>query len=90
MTTILIKGVSYKAKEGKGKGQLLSNFLKIEAEASPREDPPADNPGLRPSKLRVLIRADRYTRFENVQNVFDACQKNTIYKTVLAASKEDR
>jgi biopolymer transport protein ExbD len=67
----------------------LEEFLKIEAEAAAREDPPADNPGLRSSKLRVLVRADQDTQFKNVQAVFDACQKNSIYKTVLGANKDE-
>lgn len=86
---IEISGQRYKAKESDPGKMMLKDFLKIEAESSAREPAPADNPGLRPSKLRVYIRADRDTRFEHVQVVFDACSKNAIYKTSLAASKEN-
>jgi biopolymer transport protein ExbD len=37
-------------------------------------------------KLRVLIRCDREAKYETVQWVFDACSKNGVYKTILAAS----
>lgn len=90
---VLISGTRYAIKPedaDEGRVTMLKDFLKIEAEASSREQAPPDNPGLRPSKLRILIRADRETRFKNVQGVFDACQKNGIYKTVLGASKENR
>lgn len=38
-------------------------------------------------RLRVLIRCDRDARYETVQWVFDACTKNGVYKTVIAATK---
>jgi biopolymer transport protein ExbD len=85
-----ISGQRYTTKtESKGQSTSLKDYLKIEAEAAAREPAPADNPGLRASKLRVLIRADRDTPFKNVQAVFDACQKNGIYKTALGATKEN-
>lgn len=87
--SVIVGGQNYTLDAAAGKGlMLLKDYLKIEAEANGREAPPADNPGLRPSKLRVLVRADRDTRFKHVQGVFDACQQNTIYKTVLGATKE--
>lgn len=85
---IEIAGEAYAIKPTGGM-RTLKDFLKIEVEAAGREPAPADNPTLRPSKLRILIRADRDTRFENVQNVFDACQQNGIYKTVLGATKDN-
>lgn len=85
---IQIGGQAYGIKPGGGL-RTLKDYLKIEVEAAGREPAPADNPTLRPSKLRILIRADRDTRFENVQNVFDACQQNGIYKTVLGATKDN-
>lgn len=87
--TVKIAGQDFTTKsESTGGLQSLKEYLKIEAEAAEREPPPADNPALRASKLRVLIRADRDTMFKNVQSVFDACQKNGIYKTALGATKE--
>lgn len=87
--TVQIAGQNFTTKtESTGGLQSLKEYLKIEAEAAEREPPPADNPALRASKLRVLIRADRDTMFKNVQSVFDACQKNGIYKTALGATQE--
>lgn len=47
---------------------------------------PLEDVKLRLSSLRVLIRADGGARFEAVQTVFDACQKNGVYKTEIAGS----
>ena len=49
---------------------------------------PADENGVKASKLAVNIRADRGSPFKYVQQVFDACQKNGVYKTSLAATKD--
>jgi biopolymer transport protein ExbD len=88
--TVKIAGQDFTTKsESEGGLTSLKEYLKIEAEAAAREPAPADNPGLRASKLRVLIRGDRDTPFKNIQSVFDACQKNGIYKTSLGATKED-
>lgn len=86
---IKIGGQRYAPKADQGNLMSLKDYLQIEVQAAGREPAPDDNPTLRPSKLRVLIRADRDTRFKNVQNVFDACQQNGIYKTVLGASKDN-
>ena len=47
------------------------------------------NPGNPPSKLRANIRADARSQFKHVQFVFDACVRNGIYKTSLAATPDD-
>ena len=44
------------------------------------------NARLRCYKLSVLIRCDRDAKYETVQWVFDACSRNGVYKTILAAS----
>ena len=73
-----------------GKAPSLMAFLEIEALGYGHEDPPADNPGgVPPSKMRVNIRADKDGAFQYVQEVFDACMKNGIYKTSLAATMDD-
>ena len=64
--------------------------ISIEALGYGHEDPPADNPGgVPPSKMRVNIRADKDGAFQYVQEVFDACMKNGIYKTSLAATMDN-
>ena len=68
----------------------LKKFLEIEAAGYEREDPDPGNPtGVPPSKMRVNIRADKDGKFQRVQEVFDACMRNGIYKTSLAATKDD-
>lgn len=67
----------------------LSKFLEIEAAGYEREPPDPSNPGNPPSKLRANIRADARSQFKHVQFVFDACVRNGIYKTSLAATPDD-
>ncbi len=73
----------------KDKYPWLADFLEIEAAGYEREEPDPSNPQLAPSKMRVNIRADKEAPFKGVQQVFDACQKHGIYKTSLAATKEN-
>ncbi|RMG19018.1 MAG: biopolymer transporter ExbD [Planctomycetota bacterium] len=72
-----------------GKYDSLAKFLGIEATGYEREEPIPGSPGPGPSKMRVNIRADKDGAFQRVQEVFDACMRNGIYKTSLAASKDD-
>lgn len=72
----------------KGQYPSLKEFIETEAAGYEREEPDPANPNLAPSKMKVNIRADKETMFKNVQQVFDACQKNGVYKTSLAASKD--
>lgn len=67
----------------------LAKFLEIEAAGYEREPPDPSNPANPPSKLRVNIRADARSPFKHVQRVFDACVRNGIYKTSLAATSDD-
>jgi len=67
----------------------LKEFIENEAAGYEREEPDPNNPALSPSKMKVNIRADKETMFKNVQQVFDACQKCGVYKTSLAATKEN-
>ncbi|MHC4829906.1 MAG: ExbD/TolR family protein [Planctomycetota bacterium] len=67
----------------------LRKFLEIEATGYEREEPIPGAPGPGPSKMRVNIRADKDGAFQRVQEVFDACMRNGVYKTSLAASKDD-
>jgi len=68
----------------------LAKLLEIEATGYEREEAEASAPGaLPPSKMRVNIRADKDGAFQRVQEVFDACMRNGIYKTSLAATKDD-
>ena len=75
--------------EKKGDYPWLADFLEIEAAGYEREDENPDQPGTRPSKLRVNIRADKQAAFRHVQGVFDACMRHGIYKTSLAATQDD-
>jgi len=86
---IKIRGAGY-SDDPKMKGAYpsLKEFIEIEAAGYDREEPDPSNPNLAPSKMRVNIRADKETQFKNVQQVFDACQKNGVYKTSLAATKD--
>jgi biopolymer transport protein ExbD len=90
---IKVKGVAYTTDVkmiAAKKLPSLKKFLEIEATGYEREAPDPGNPGgAPPSKMRVNIRADKEGAFQRVQEVFDACMKNGIYKTSLAASKED-
>lgn len=66
----------------------LADYLEIEANAEEREEKNPSNPQVSPSRLFLTIRADKETRYENVQNVFDACSQNGIYKTRIMATRE--
>jgi biopolymer transport protein ExbD len=63
----------------------LAELIRKEAIKSEREHDP-EFPKIKIYKLIVLIRCDREAKYETVQWVFDACSKNGVYKTVLAAS----
>jgi biopolymer transport protein ExbD len=63
----------------------LTELMRQEAIASGEENDP-QFPKIKIYKLRVLIRCDRDARYETVQWVFDACSKNGVYKTIIAAS----
>jgi biopolymer transport protein ExbD len=67
----------------------LQDYLKVEADAEEREDPDPKNPGLRPSKLNILIRGDKNAPYKFIGDVMEACSKNTIYKTSVAATPDD-
>ncbi|MGE0708889.1 MAG: ExbD/TolR family protein [Planctomycetota bacterium] len=86
---VKIRGAGY-SDDPKLKGQYpsIKEFLETEAAGYEREEPDPSNPNLAPSKMRVNIRADKETMFKNVQQVFDACSKNGVYKTSLAATKD--
>jgi biopolymer transport protein ExbD len=86
---IKIRGAAYTMEpELKDRYPWLTDFLEIEAAGYEREEPEA--PGAKPpSKLRVNIRADAFAQFKYVQQVFDACVNNGIYKTSLAATKDE-
>lgn len=73
----------------KGQYDSFKEFLRIEVAGYDREPPDPNNPALQPSKMRMNIRADKEVPFKHVQQVFDACQKNGVYKTSLAATKEE-
>lgn len=73
----------------KGKYPWLQEFLEIEAAGYDREPPEPGQPGTPPSALRVNIRADKEVRFQYVQNVFDACVRNGIYKTSIGATQDE-
>ena len=86
---VKVKGIAYTV-EPKMKGQFpwLADFFEIEAAGYEREEPDPANPQLAPSKMRVNIRSDKESPFKFTQQVFDACQKNGVYRTSLAATKE--
>src|SRR5690606_33512101 len=87
---IKVKGNPYTADPKlKDRYPWLADFLEIEAAGYEREEPDPSNPQLAPSKMRVNIRADKESPFMRVQQVFDACQKHGVYKTSLAATKEN-
>lgn len=65
----------------------LIEFIKFEATlAGVVPNPSAPDKMI--SELQVLIRADRDARYEEVQRVFDACQKNGVWKTSVASTEE--
>lgn len=87
---IKVKGNPYTADpKQKDRYPWLADFLEVESAGYEREDPDPSNPQLAPSKMRVNIRADKEAPFMRVQQVFDACQKHGIYKTSLAATKDN-
>jgi len=87
---IKIRGAAYTMEpELRDKHPWLEDFLEIEAAGYEREPPDPSNPNNPPSALRVNIRADAGAQFKHVQNVFWACIENGIYKTSLAATKDD-
>ncbi len=63
----------------------LAELIRKEAIKSGREHD-TKHPKIKIYKLFVLIRCDRLAKYETVQWVFDACSKNGVYKTILAAS----
>ena len=73
--------------KGPGVGS-FKDFVRVEAAGYDREAPDPKT-GIRPSKMRINIRADKDGAFQRVQEVFDACMRNGIYKTSLAATKDD-
>ncbi len=87
---IKIRGAAYTTvPELKNEYPWLASFLEIEAAAYEREPPEPGQQGTPPSALRVNIRADKEVQFKFVQQVFDACVKNGIYKTSVAATQDD-
>ncbi len=63
----------------------LAQLIRHEAVKSKQEHQPG-SPDVMAYNLSVNIRCDRAAKYESVQNVFDACSKNKVYKTTLAAS----
>jgi biopolymer transport protein ExbD len=63
----------------------LAEMMRQEALIS-GEEPPDPQSGNTAYNLRVLIRCDREARYETVQWVFEACYKNRVYKTIIAAT----
>jgi biopolymer transport protein ExbD len=82
---VKVRGLSYSVDPTVKGNPPLSDFIQIEAAAYEREAPAPGQTGTPPSALRVNIRADRRARFRFVQGVFDACVKNGVYKTSVAA-----
>ena len=66
----------------------LKDHIAVEAQLAGMVDNPA-SPGHKVSKLRVVIRADQYAKYEYVQKVFKACAVNGVFKTVINAAKEE-
>jgi biopolymer transport protein ExbD len=63
----------------------LAEMMRQEALRSGEEKPDPQS-GITAYNLRVLVRCDRDARYETVQWVFDACYKNRVYKTIIAAT----
>ncbi len=63
----------------------LAELVRKEAIKSGREHD-SGHPGVKIHNLKVLVRCDRGAKYKTVQWVFDACSKNGVYKTILAAS----
>lgn len=64
----------------------LRGLLELEAARLPRE--PTRDAGPGPSTLRVNLRVDASTPFEEVHRVIGDCQDAEVYKVSLGASKE--
>jgi biopolymer transport protein ExbD len=75
--TVKIAGMAFKKPE-------LEKRIRIEALAAGTEPNPS-NPNLPTSKLMVTIRGDKDVRYEKIQDVFEACQKHGVWKTVIMA-----
>jgi biopolymer transport protein ExbD len=71
----------------KVRGELL-RFLEVEASGYPREDP-IPGADVDPSTMRVNIRADKDAPFRYVLEVFESCIENGVYRTSLAATKDE-
>lgn len=69
-------------------GKALEDRLAAEAAVAGLEDNPK-SPGKKISKLWVTIRGDQNVAYEKIQNVFEACAKNGIWRTRIAAIKEE-
>jgi len=67
--------------------KILKNHIQIEADLAGMEEN-KESPGKQVSKLRVIIRADKDSRYKYVQQVFRACAENRVFKTVIHATKE--
>jgi len=65
----------------------LDELIRKVAIRSGREYDP-DYPGVEINKLSVRVRCDREAKYETVQWVLDACARNGVYKTKLAASPD--
>ena len=74
-------------KRQKHTDEMLRDLLKWEAENAGTEPNPFA-PDKRLSNLQVLIRADRDTKYEGIQRVMDACQRNGVWKTSVASTEE--
>jgi biopolymer transport protein ExbD len=85
---VKVRGIGYSVDATMKNYPQLSEFMEIEAAGYEREAPEPGQSGTPPSALRVNIRADRESRFRYVQGVFDACVKNGVYKTSLAADPD--
>ena len=67
--------------------QELIDFLNIEAKLAGMV-PNEHAPDKMISVLKVLIRADRDARYEAIETVMNACQKNGIWMTSVATTEE--
>jgi biopolymer transport protein ExbD len=65
----------------------LEEFLSFEAKMA-GQDPNEFAPEKMISRLFVLVRADREARYEAIERVMQACQKNGIWKTSVATTEE--
>ena len=65
----------------------LNDFMSYQAKLAGTK-PNEFDPTKKVSNLQVLIRADRDCRYESVQRVFEACQKNGVWKTSVASTQD--